>query len=168
MTTRDRAAEEGGLEHEHWNEKARDETPQEQLDRNWEQLLQELRVTQTGVQIFAGLLVSLPFQNRFERLADSLRWVYFGTVVCAIGATVLITSPVAMHRLLFRRGRIGQIVTAAHHFVAGGLALLALALVGAVVLAVGVAQGMTMGIVAGALGAAMLGACWLVYPLVRR
>ena len=41
---------------------ARDETPQERADRNWNELLQELRVSQTGVQVLAGFLVTLPFQ----------------------------------------------------------------------------------------------------------
>ena len=51
----------------------RNESAVEKLDRNWMELLQELRVLQTGVQILAGFLLTLPFQSRFETLDESPR-----------------------------------------------------------------------------------------------
>ena len=39
----------------------RDETPYERADRNWNEMLQELRVLQTGAQILAGFLLALAF-----------------------------------------------------------------------------------------------------------
>jgi hypothetical protein len=47
------------------------EAPQEQLTRNFDELLQELRVTQTGVQILTGFLLTLPFTDRFQDLDDT-------------------------------------------------------------------------------------------------
>jgi tRNA uridine 5-carbamoylmethylation protein Kti12 len=55
------------------------ETKTERLDRNWSSLLQELRVVQTGVQLLTGFLVTLPFQQRFDRLDDQMRTVYVTT-----------------------------------------------------------------------------------------
>ncbi|MDP9987157.1 hypothetical protein J2S98_002316 [Arthrobacter oryzae] len=61
----------------------RNETREEQMDRNWAELLQELRVLQTGVQILAGFLLTLPFQQRFEKLDDWEVGLYLTNVVSA-------------------------------------------------------------------------------------
>jgi hypothetical protein len=64
-----------------WDSAARSETKTERLDRNWSSPLQELRrVVQTGVQLLTGFLVTLPFQQRFDRLDDQMRIVYVTTV----------------------------------------------------------------------------------------
>ena len=88
----------------------RDETEAERLDRNWTSLLQELRVTQTGVQLLTGFLLTLPFQQRFTVLDGTMRTIYLITVACSIGSTVLLVAPVALHRVLFRRHRLDAIV----------------------------------------------------------
>ena len=90
---------------ERWDDD-RDETEAERLDRNWSSLLQELRVTQTGVQLLTGFLLTLPFQPRFTGLDGIMRTVYLVTVACSLGATVLLVAPVSMHRVLFRRHRL--------------------------------------------------------------
>ncbi|MBN9099367.1 MAG: hypothetical protein J0I49_14825 [Pseudonocardia sp.] len=61
---------------EDWNAAARRETPTARLDRNWTDLLQELRVAQTGVQLLTGLLLTVPFQARFTDLAPHHRVIY--------------------------------------------------------------------------------------------
>src|ERR1700758_3978433 len=86
-----------------WDRSHRDETEQERLDRNWNNLLQELRVVQTGVQLLTGFLLTLPFQQRFTVLSHTMQMVYLVTVGCSVGATVLLITPVGIHRLLFRR-----------------------------------------------------------------
>ena len=113
-----------------WDYKARGETEAERLDRNLSTLLQELRVVQTGVQLLTGFLLTLPFQNRFTQLTPVARDVYLATVVCSIGATILLLSPVAMHRVLFRKHKTREIVSAAHRFALAGLLLFGLALAG--------------------------------------
>src|SRR5262249_39836401 len=97
-----------------WDASARSETETQRLDRNWLSLLQELRVVQTGVQLLTGFLLTLPFQQRFDTLNTTMRVVYLITVGCSVAATVLLESPVAMHRLLFRRHRIEYVVATAH------------------------------------------------------
>ena len=81
----------------------RNETREEQLDRNWAELLQELRVLQTGVQILAGFLLTLPFQERFGRLDDFQVNLYLVNVVIATLTTAFILLPVSVHRRLFRK-----------------------------------------------------------------
>ena len=76
----------------------RDESDSERLDRSWTELLQELRVSQTGVQLIAGFLLTLPFQDRFKEL-DSLQvGVYLGLVLLAGLTTGLTLTPISIHR----------------------------------------------------------------------
>ena len=81
----------------------RDESPQERADRKWGDLLQELRVMQTGVQLLAGFLLTLPFQERFEDLDEFQRDFYLALVVLAGVTTALVLAPVAAHRTLSGR-----------------------------------------------------------------
>src|SRR6201996_4292485 len=86
-----------------WDRDTRGETETERLDRNWNDLLQELRVVQTGVQLLTGFLLTLPFQARFTQLGEFQQNVYLVTVGLAVSATGVLVAPVAIHRMLFRR-----------------------------------------------------------------
>ena len=105
----------------------RDETPLERLDRNWDELLQELRVVQTGVQILAGFLLTLPFQQRFTEIEDLNRVVYLVAFGLAVVATAFLVAPVSAHRLLFRKGEKAALVALANRCARVGLVALALA-----------------------------------------
>ncbi|MFC8943662.1 DUF6328 family protein, partial [Streptomyces griseoincarnatus] len=89
----------------------RSESPAERADRNWNELLQELRVMQTGVQILTGFLLTLPFQSGFADLDDYQRTLYLILVVTAVIATAVIVAPVSVHRALFRKQMKSNIVT---------------------------------------------------------
>src|SRR5262249_37794145 len=121
-------------EDENWDRAQRDETETERLDRNWTSLLQELRVVQTGVQLLTGFLLTLPFQQRFDILADDMQGVYLATVCAAVASTALLIAPVATHRILFRRHRLAALVKAAHRCAYAGLVLLAVAVTGMTVI----------------------------------
>ena len=69
----------------------RDETEAQRLDRNWSSLLQELRVTQTGVQLLTGFLLTLPFQARFTQLDDTMRTAYLGVALAGVGVVIFDT-----------------------------------------------------------------------------
>lgn len=146
----------------------RDETPAERLDRNWEDLLQELRVTQTGVQLLTGFLLTLPFQSMFASLSDFLQTVYLVTVACAITATGFLIAPVSMHRLLFRRHLRSRMVNAAHYSALIGLVLLAWAVTGVVLLTFGLVISEAAGIVAASIAMIMLLILWAVIPFGLR
>ena len=91
------------LPDESWNARARDETDQERLDRNFLELLQELRVAQTGVQILFAFLLSLAFTQRFGVLTRIQRDIYIVALLAAAVAAALFIAPVAWHRVLFRQ-----------------------------------------------------------------
>jgi hypothetical protein len=86
----------------------------ETLTRNWNELLQELRVAQTGVQILTGFLLTVPFSSRFTDLDDRQIAVYLVVLVGAVVTTGLVTAPVAFHRILFRRRQREWLVEAAN------------------------------------------------------
>jgi hypothetical protein len=145
-----------------------DESPTERLNRNWEDLLQELRVVQTGVQLLTGFLLTLPFQSRFADIESFERDAYLITVGCAIGATGFLIAPVSLHRFVFRRHLRDRMVSVGHYFALIGMALLGCAIVGVVLLTFSLVSGDTGGLVAAGVAAALLIALWLVVPLRLR
>jgi hypothetical protein len=143
----------------------RNETPLERLDRNWTELLQELRVVQTGIQLLTGFLLTLPFQQKFAALSDTDRAVYLSAVSSSIMATGFLQAPVAVHRAVFRRHRRKETVQFAHRLAIVGIVFLAFAVVGVTILIFDVLLGDVGGIVAGAVAGALLLVLWLVIPL---
>jgi high-affinity Fe2+/Pb2+ permease len=146
----------------------RRETPTERLDRNWTDLLQELRVIQTGVQFLTGFLLTLPFQQRFSDLSAGQRHVYLGTVAASIVSTVFLQAPVSVHRALFRRHERAQTVGSAHHLSVAGMFFLAVAMVGVTFLVFSVVAGSRPATVASVLAGLLITALWLVYPRLLR
>lgn len=144
----------------------RDETPLERLDRNWNEILQELRVTQTGIQILTGFLLTVPFQQRFAELTADQRLVYLVLVVLAAVTTALLVAPVSMHRMLFRRGAKSTLVIEADRFMRVGLVCLALVVSGVVLLVFDVVASRSAAVGAsGALLLVLVGT-WFVLPRV--
>lgn len=153
---------------QHWDSDERGETEMQRLDRNWNSLLQELRVVQTGVQLLTGFLLTLPFQQRFDILDQPMRHVYLATVALSVGATVLLVAPVSIHRLVFRRHRLRVLVSAAHRCAYAGLALLGAALTGVTVVVFAAVAGGGAPVVAGASALALFTFFWWVLPLMLR
>ncbi|MBS3177415.1 MULTISPECIES: DUF6328 family protein [unclassified Pseudoclavibacter] len=109
----------------------RDETPNERYDRNWNELMQEFRVLQTGTQIMAGFLLTLPFQQRFTELGTFDHVLYLCLVIFAVVVTLLALAPVMLHRVLFQERAKAQLVHA-------GSVILLVCLVAATLLFVGI------------------------------
>ena len=112
----------------------RNETLNERMDRNWNEILQELRVTQTGTQIFTGFLLTIAFQQRFSELTTFQVRVYLILVVAAVLTTALGLAPVNLHRGLFRKGAKMTIVQTAHIIMRITLVGVAIMLIGTVLL----------------------------------
>jgi Family of unknown function (DUF6328) len=146
----------------------RNETEAERLDRNYSELLQELRVTQTGVQILFAFLLTLAFTERFSRVSSFQRGTYVVTLLCAAGATGLLIAPVAFHRVVFRHNQKDDLVRNAHLMALGGLALLLVALVSAVLLILDVILGRGPAVLLAGLIAAWFVVLWLIVPLISR
>lgn len=146
----------------------RDETEEERLDRNLGELLQELRVALPGVQVLFAFLLAVPFQKGFEEVTEFQKQVYFATLLLtAISATMLI-SPSAYHRVTFRYQQKRRLVFYANRFAIIGLAFLALAMTGAILLITDVLFSTAAAIVAAALALCVFSFFWFVLPLQRR
>jgi hypothetical protein len=146
----------------------RNETPVERLDRQFQDLLQELRVSQAGVQILFAFLLGIAFTQAFSNLDDWQRGVYVGTLVATALATVFFNGPVSFHRIVFRRKLRESLVYAANWMAITGLALLLLAMCGAMFLVVTVVLGRTWATwVAAGLFLAFV-VVWYAIPLIHR
>jgi hypothetical protein len=142
----------------------RDETPAETLDRNWNELLQELRVVQTGVQILTGFLLTLPFQQRFASLSGAQHGMFLVAVALAAIATGLLVAPVSSHRLLFRQQEKDALVDAANVLAKAGIAVLALAIVSVVLLVWDVVLGRSWALAAAGTAASFYAFAWFGLP----
>jgi Family of unknown function (DUF6328) len=141
------------------------ESPAERADRHFVELLQELRVAQTGVQILFAFLLTLPFTNRWEIINEAERVVYLCTLISAATASALLIAPVAVHRMTFQQGVKRAVVVTSDRLAMAGLCCLVLSVVGAVFLIVDVVAGrLWAGILAGFM-AALFSTLWFVLPM---
>lgn len=133
----------------------RRETVEERADRNWAEILQELRVIQTGTQVFSGFLLAVVFQQRFAQLGSFDVVVYSVLVALAAVSTMLGLACVALHRTRFRHHDKAAVVTVANRMLRVMLVAVALLTVGVVLLIFDVVLGLVAGIVAGAVAAVL-------------
>ena len=145
-----------------------DGIPEATINRNWTELIQELRSTQTGVQVLTGFLLTVPFSDRFATLDDVQRTAYLLVLSGAVTATAAILSPIAYHRILFRRGLRPWLVETANRVARVGLVLVALTTCGVVFLTFDLAIGRTGGIVASIVAFVGYLLLWGAVPLRAR
>jgi hypothetical protein len=146
----------------------RGETVDQVLDRNLAELLQELRVAITGVQILFAFLLGLAFTARFATLDAFERTLYTVTLLSTAIATLLLIAPVSFHRLVFRHRQKATLVAVADRLLEAALGLLGLAISGAVLLILDVAIARWLGLVGGGLVALTGVLTWYVLPLGAR
>jgi O-antigen/teichoic acid export membrane protein len=146
----------------------RNETELERADRHLAELMQEVRVAQTGVQVLFGFLLTVPFTARFDSLTGRERGLYLATLTVAGAAAMLLSAPSSQHRVLFRCGDKKYVVRMANRYAMAGFGCVALAMVGALLLVAElVVGGGVAAAVAAAAGAVALW-CWYLQPLRRR
>ena len=123
------------------------ESEEERLDRNLTELLAEMRVAITGVQVLFAFLLIVPFNEGFKDLTDLQRYLYLVSLLGAGAATVALVAPIAQHRVTFRMQDKHYIVRSANRFALVGLACLAVSMTAAVTLVTSAVFGTTTGIV---------------------
>jgi hypothetical protein len=149
---------------------ARGEGPLHRADRNMIELLQELRVAQTGVQILFAFLLTLSFTDRFRSIDEVQLWTYVATLLCSVLTAGLFVAPAAVHRVTFRRGVKAETVQLGHRLFTLGLGALAVTLTGSVLLVLDVAVGRPFAITAAVVVCVVLCLLWyaMPVPLLRR
>ena len=144
------------------------ETEQQRVNRQLDQLLQELRVAMPGVQLLFAFLLVVPFSQRFSDVTAFQTDVYLATLICSALASAFFIAPTAYHRIMFERGDKRWLVRTATRFAILGLVALAVAMTGAVLLICDfLFQPWTAAIVTAGLAAAF-GWLWFGLALSRR
>jgi hypothetical protein len=146
----------------------RNETELERCDRNLVELLQEVRVVQTGVQVLFAFLLMAPLTPVFRHLGERPHGEYYVTFALAGLAAFLLIAPTAYHRVLFRRGDKQYLVDIGNRLTIAGLYSVGLSMTGAILFVTDVLFGLWPGLVAGAMSATTCLALWAVQPLARR
>lgn len=149
----------------HIGDAERHETPTEKLDRNWTELLQELRVVQTGVQILSGFLLTLPLQTLFRGLAEWEKVIYLTATVCSVAASALLIAPVSAHRLLFAKHEKGVLVAQTNTLAKCGLTMLAVTIALVLTLVFAIVVGPVAAVIVGVLSIIGFVLLWIVLPL---
>jgi hypothetical protein len=147
----------------------RDEDRGEQLDRHWIELLQELRLAQTGTQIFFAFLLTIAFTQPFRDADRFTHLVFAGTLITSAIAMGLFLAPVSFHRLTYQKKLRDRMLPIAGRLTIAGMVFLVAAIVGGLLLALDVVLNRTVAyVVTGAVLAIIL-VCWYALPAwVRR
>ena len=146
----------------------RDETELERVDRNLNELLSELRVVATGVQVLFAFLLIVPFSVGFHQLSSAQRYVYFAVLLSTAASAVLLIAPMSLHRLIFRQGEKSYLVETANWMAIAGIACLAVAMTGILGLLSWHLFGWLAGAVVALAAGASLGGLWFGLGLRRR
>jgi hypothetical protein len=147
---------------------AREETEHERLTRNVNELLQELRVAQAGVQFLFGFLLAVAFTEPYARGTTFQHVVHLIAVLFAVTAVALLSAPAAWHRVLFRQGERPMIIEVANRLAIAGMACLAVAMTFTVLLLTDEVLGNWGAIVLSVFAAALFVTLWFLLPLRRR
>lgn len=152
----------------HEQDDYRDESQGQRLDRNTIELLNELRVAATGIQVMFAFLLIVPFNKGWPKVDSFERTVYFVTLLVVASAAFLLMAPAIHHRILFRQGQKQFLVRVANDLAIAGMASLALGFIGILVLLSDFVLGGDAPLIIGALAGAFVGGLWFVLPIVRR
>jgi prolipoprotein diacylglyceryltransferase len=147
-------------------ENGRRETEAERIDRNLNELLQELRIAGIGVQVLFGFLLAMPFSNRFGALDPEQRRLYVAVLLLAALATALLAGPVAYHRIVFRQHQKRDLLRAANLMALAGLITVGLAISGGILLVVSVVYDGVIAAVVSAVAAGTYFVLWFVVPFL--
>ena len=146
----------------------RNETELERLDRNLAELLQELRVALPGVQVLFAFLLTVPFQQGFQKATSFQKDVYLVTLLLTAFASALLIAPSAYHRVEFRLGDKKHIVWVANLFAIIGFGFLAAAMTSAVLLVTDYLFSEATTVLCTVGAAIVLYGLWFVAPFTRR
>ena len=142
----------------------RNETESERSDRNWSEILQELRVTQTGSQIISGFLLTVAFQERFTHL-DGYQYAVYGVLVgLAAISTILGLAAVSLHRAEFHHHRKAVVVEWGDRLLRITVGVVGILAAGVVLLIFDVVFGRTPGVIAGAVAVVTVVILLVVLP----
>jgi O-antigen/teichoic acid export membrane protein len=144
------------------------ESEDQRLNRNLDQVLQELRIVLPGVQVLFAFLLAVPFSSRFGDVDRFERDVYFGALLLSAVAVALLMAPSMQHRILFRHEQKAYLVSVASVMTIAGMTALALAIVLSLVLVAHFLFGSAAAWTAGGISFGAFAVLWYALPIERR
>ena len=144
------------------------EDKSERLNRELIELLNELRVALPGVQVLFAFLLTVPFQQGFQRMTELQRDVYFSAVLLSAASTLCLIAPSAMHRILWRQRDKENLLVTANYLSIAGITFLALGMVAVLLLITDVLFGATAIALVTGIAGGLFAWLWFGFPLVRR
>jgi len=141
-----------------------------QFEREWTEILNEIRVALPGVQILFGFLLAAPFTDGFRRMGDVLRYAYFFSFLCTAASSAFLIAPSVYHRLHWRRDVVDKelMLLTCNRLAIAGVVFLALAMTSAVYIVSFPVAGRGPAAAITVLAGLLLGALWFAVPLRRR
>ena len=139
-----------------------------ELDQEWGELVEEHRLAMPGTQVLFAFLLVLPFQRRFEELSDQQTYVYYAALLCAAVAIILLITPTAAHRLLWRHGEKDALLRISTVTGIAATAFLAAGMTASVYLITDFLFGEPATAIVSAVLAGLFIAFWYGLPLLRR
>lgn len=142
----------------------RRESPSERADRSYGEVVQELRVAQTGVQILFAFQLSLPFLDVFPHEDPAFVRVLTAALLSSAAAVICFLAPVASHRMSFRKGGKEAVLWFAHWSSIAGLLLLVSAIILSIWLVIGFVWSPGAATRVSLAGLAVIAVAWGVLP----
>ena len=155
-------------DHHEWNLRARGETPIQRVDRGYLELLQEVRVAQTGVQIVLAFLLWLAYSPDFGTLGANWRVMYIVGLVLGLAAAACLIAPACCHRLVYGRRLKPQLFAMANRLIICGLGCLLLSVGCVLVLVIAPITGSVVGAAVSAVVLTLFGTIWYLLPVRLR
>ena len=144
------------------------ESPQERVDRELIELLNEIRVVLPGVQVLFAFLFAAPFATGWKDVTSVQADVFMASILCAALASALLIAPTTYHRLTFRMGFKIRLIRVANVCVLLGTLMLAASMSMALYVVTAVVIDDTWAVVVAVVVAAVLISLWYVFPLILR
>src|SRR5215831_5160435 len=141
-----------------------------QFEREWTEILNEIRVALPGVQILFGFLLAAPFVEGFRRIGDLLRYGYFFSFLCTTASCAFLIAPSVYHRLHWRRDVVDKelMLRTCNRLAIAGIVFLALAMTSAVYIISVAIAGRGPAVAITVLAGCLFGALWFALPLLRQ
>ena len=144
------------------------EDKSERLNRELIELLNELRVALPGVQVLFAFLLTVPFQQGFQRITELQRDVYFATVLTTAVSALLLIAPSSMHRIEWRQRDKEALLATSNGLAIAGMVFLALGMTLVLFLITDIIFGAPAVAAVTGVAAGLFAFVWFVLPLVRR
>jgi len=140
------------------------------FDREWTEILTEVRVALPGVQLLFGFLLAAPFTDGFHQLHGPLRDSYFACFLFTTGSCAFLIAPSVYHRLHWRRDVVDKelMLRTCNLLAIVGIVLLALAMTSAVYVISATIGGRDLAMAVTVASAVLFGLLWFALPLLRR